>query len=427
MITLFYLVLAVLALGVGAAAARAPLTAATVVVAVLAVGLTAVRPMLIPLLSLPTLLIVARVGGGGVDLSVSDAALAVAFLPAAVFGLRPYSPQMRGVLWLTVVYQASTLFTVIANPYLANAIEWVHAWLLTGAALVVGWGVGRAGFARAGIWLVFATACLISAAVVIQFAVNAAHGTFGPVYVEWPIPMHKNFTGTTLGLVAAVAYAAPRWVAVSRGVVMLVFVWCSLGVILSQSGQAIIALAIVLAVTVLRSGQERRRSKVVLLAAVPAVWAVVEVVRAELNSDNPFNSTSQRIDWYQQSWELWQTSPIVGVGLRWWYTDRFPEKFQPPNAELEMLTTAGLLGLVGFLTLMIGTLLILWRLGPLFGGMAIAAVLSRLVQGQFDLFWVAVQISLAFAITGVCLGAKALHDEIVDDAVVATRARTPVL
>ncbi len=45
----------------------------------------------------------------------------------------------------------ATLFTVVANPYLLNAVEWFHAWLLVAGALVVGWAVGRAGYARAGL------------------------------------------------------------------------------------------------------------------------------------------------------------------------------------------------------------------------------------------------------------------------------------
>ena len=32
-------------------------------------------------------------------------------------------------------------------------------------------------------------------------------------------------------------------------------------------------------------------------------------------------------------------------------------------------------------------------------------ILSRLVQGQLDLFWVAVQTSIPFLIVGICLGA----------------------
>ncbi len=47
-----------------------------------------------------------------------------------------------------------TLFTVIANPYRANVVEWVHAGLLTVGALVVGWSIGREGHARLALTLI---------------------------------------------------------------------------------------------------------------------------------------------------------------------------------------------------------------------------------------------------------------------------------
>ena len=108
-------------------------------------GLTLADPTVIPLLAMPVLLVVVRVSAGGIALSVSDVVLFVAFWPAVVLGRRPYSPPMRSLLWLTAVYQACTLFTVVANPFTANAVEWFHAWFLTGGALIIGWALGRAG------------------------------------------------------------------------------------------------------------------------------------------------------------------------------------------------------------------------------------------------------------------------------------------
>ena len=70
-----------------------------------------------------------------------------------------------------------------------------------------------------------------------------------------------------------------------------------------------------------------------------------------------------------------------------------------------MLSTAGLVGLVGFLVLMVGSLVVLWRMDPRYGLVAFVVILSRLVQGQLDLFWVAVQTSIPFLIVGICLGA----------------------
>ena len=42
---------------------------------------------------------------------------------------------------------------------------------------------------------------------------------------------------------------------------------------------------------------------------------------------------------------------------------------------------------------MIGTIVVLWKLPPVYGTLGAAIVLSRMIQGQFDLFWTAVQVS----------------------------------
>ena len=111
---------------------------------------------------MPGLLIAQRVGLGGGDLSVSDAALAAAFGTALLLGQRPYSAPLRKLLLLNLVYQFATLFTVIVNPYVLNTVEWFHAWLLVSGALIVGWAVGAAGYARLALSLIVFTACVIA-------------------------------------------------------------------------------------------------------------------------------------------------------------------------------------------------------------------------------------------------------------------------
>ena len=83
-----------------------------------------------------------------------------------------------------------------------------------------------------------------------------------------------------------------------------------------------------------------------------------------------------------------------------------PFRFQPPNAEIEVLTTAGVVGLLGFRAHVVVPR-VAWRLDPAYGTLAVAVLVSRLVQGQFDLFWAASQGSLPFMIVGVCLGMQA--------------------
>ena len=61
-----------------------------------------------------------------------------------------------------------------------------------------------------------------------------------------------------------------------------------------------------------------------------------------------------------------------------------------------------MLGLFGFLVMWIGVLVVLWRIDPRFGTLAVAVVLCRFVQAQFDLFWIAAQVSIPFVIAGIC-------------------------
>lgn len=110
--------------------------------------------------------------------------------------------------------------------------------------------------------------------------------------------------------------------------------------------------------------------------------------------------------------------------MRYWYRPgTLP--FQPPNAELEVLASTGVIGLAAFLVLMVGSLLVLWRLDPIYGTLGVVVMLSRLVQSQFDLFWATAQVSIPFAIAGVCVGAAALAGERAE--LDRTRNRTEVV
>ena len=406
-LTMLWLAGLVAVLGVGYFIPERPELSLVVGIGVCLFGLTLMDSAIIPLLMVVPVLVSYRIGLAGADLTVSDAALFIAFLPAAIFAQRPYTPAMRALVWCGVIYEVLTLFTVIANPYQANVVEWVHAGLLTVGALVVGWSIGREGHARLGLTLILLACMLLGLAVIVQGMAQYAHGDFSAVYPSRPFPMHKNAAGCLFGIAAAVAYARPSWVKWRPLFAQLCFWVCVSGIVVTQSRQAMAGLAAALVVIVMRtqnSGRERR-SKVILLAVAAGAGFILVMVRNQVASGNEFNSFFQRVDWFSESLRIWQTDPLFGVGLRWWYTDRFENKFQPPNAILEMLSTAGLFGLIGFLVLMVGSLVVLWRMDTRYGLVCSTVILSRLVQGQLDLFWVAVQTSVPFLIVGICLGA----------------------
>lgn len=369
----------------------------------LVVALTLREPIALPVLAMPALLLVNRVGG---TLSLSDFVLFAAFWPALLFARRPLSRPMRHVLWANAFYQATVLFTVIANPYAANAVEWLHSWLLVGGALMVGWAIGAAGRARLAVGLFLAGAAAVTVAALAQFAVNLAAGNTGPVYLNEPLLMHKNYIGCVLAFAAVVVYARPRWLRMNNLLCLGLFGFFLAGILVSQSRQALIGLAVAIAVIALRPDPTRRRSKLVLLAVAAAALVVGVLLQDQLESGDQHNSAYQRLIWFGQSVRIWQEYPVFGAGLRWWYTDRFSEQFQPPNAEFEMLSSGGLVGLIGFLVMFLAILVILWRVDPRFGTLAFVLVLMRFVQGQFDLFWVAAQVSIPFVLAGICLGAQ---------------------
>lgn len=399
-----------LALGIGHSLPGRPLLALGVVGVVLALGLTAAEPAAIPLVAIPLLLVVRRVGSAGVDLSVSDAALGVATVAALVFAPRPFSPALRNLLWLSALYQFATLFTVVANPYVSGAVEWVHAWMLVSGALVVGWTVGRCGRARAALTLFVLTSLVLAVATILQGARQYAHGDFSAVYLAWPYGMHKNFVGTVLGFAAAIAYARPVWTGWRRTWSLIVFGILVAGVVMTQSRQAIVGLAAALLIISLRGDAHRRRSKVIIGLVLPGLVLVATTVRDQLQSGNVHNSVFQRMTWFGDTMAYWSTSPWVGHGLRFWYRPGELD-FQPPNAELEVLATAGVVGLLAFVVLMVGTLGILWRIDPAYGTLAVVVLVSRLVQSQLDLFWIAVQTPIPFVVAGLCLGALARREE----------------
>lgn len=385
-----------------------PEVAGLVAIVVLVLGLTLVEPVTVPLLSLPLLVIVTRFGAGGIDVSVSDFVLGIALWPALLLARRPFTAELRALLWLAGLYQFATLCTVLNNPYAANVVEWFHAGVLVAGGLLVGWIVGRHGYARLGLRLLLLSILVISLATVVEGALEVAAGRLGPVYPTWPFPMHKNFAGTVAGIGAGIVYARPTWLGWGRKLSWAIFSVMALALLLTQSRQALIGLAAAIFILVLRGKGEHRRSKLVLLLVVPAVVFVTKLVQDQVESGNQFNSVFQRLTWFEDSFAVWATDPWFGVGLRWWYTDRFPVTFQPPNAEVEVLTSAGVVGLAAFVVLMVGALVVLARLDPVYGTLALTVLVNRLVQAQFDLYWSAVQASLPFVVIGIALGAHGL-------------------
>lgn len=395
----------VLALAVGYFVPDQPLLALAATVAVLVLGVSVAQPAVLPILAMPVVLVVARLDVAGLEMSISDWAIGLAFWPAVLLGPRLFSPQLRAMLWLGALYQAVTLFTVLANPFGANVIEWFHAWMIIGGALVVGWTVGASGHAKLGLSLFLLAASGLAVATLVQAAMQYSHGDFSAVYPVWPWPMHKNFVGTVLAFAALVAYLHPTWMGWTRRAALTMFWLFAAAVAVSQSRQALIALGVALVVVSFRRRGQQPRSVLALTAVGPAVLFVGTLLRDQVAEGNRFNSWFQRLDWFEESIAAWIEAPLFGHGLRYWTQEGAPTSFQPPQAVLEVLASAGVIGLAGFVVSFAGMAVILWKLDPEYGTIAFALIFARLIQGQFDLFWVGGTTTVPFLIAGVALGA----------------------
>lgn len=400
---------------VGTLSASNHLLALGAAVVLLIVGLAAVDLGIVVALSVPAVLLVPRIG----PVSISDAVLAVSTIAAIVMLRRDELTPIRPLLWGGTVYLASLLPTLVLNRYRADVIEWVHELVLVLGSLVVGWVTGRGGHARLalGTYVGLCVGLSIAAIATALTMLAQGHG-FGPAYVSLPgIDFQKNMTGDVLSFAAIFVYARPPWLRWNTAACHGLLVLFALGIAASGARQAMVAAGIgILFVNVRGRVTSIKRTRLIWFALVPVGYFILHAVIDQLQSTNKFNSSNQRLAWFGDSMTIWHQSPLFGVGLRWWYTPRFPVAFQPPNAELEMLSSAGLVGTAGFLIMFAVAFWVLGRLNPTYGTIALATVLARFVQGQLDLYWLAGLSSILWIVAGIAYGVErresdAAHDD----------------
>lgn len=367
-----------------------PFALIVVLVAVAAIDLS-----LIPVLAVPATMIMNRVG----PMSISDFALGAASVVALLLLRGRGAITLQPLIWAGTAYLALTAPQLLLNSYAANAIEWGHQVALVLGSMIVGFVVGREGHAR----FALSVYALISAGIALAAIVSSVGNGFGPVYLGM---LHKNSIGGILMVAAIIVFANPPWLGWKQHWAYTVFAICGVGMLAAQSRQALIGLLVAVIVIGVRPRfHNGKRSRWIWFLLIPVAYFVYSEVAEQLSTDDAFNSSAQRLVWYADSIDVWLISPIFGVGHRWWVTGHTGYSgFQPPNAELEVLTTVGAIGLIGFLAMFAAATWLLWRLNPVYGTLALAIVIGRFVQTQFDLYWVAGQSSILWIIAGICYG-----------------------
>jgi hypothetical protein len=391
------------AITVGVLSANSLVLALSVAVGILLVAIAIKNLAIIPVLAVPATLLQARVGN---LLSISDVVLAIAAI-VALFMLRGRGAVvLQPLVWAAVFYLSVTIATLILNPYPADFVEWVHELFLIIGSLIVGFVIGRENMAKAALTIYLLACSGIAIAAVLVTAVTFVQtGTIEAAYLPG---LQKNTTGGMLAAGAVIAFARPVWLGWSAKWANMVFGLLVIGVVVAQSRQGVIGMVVGVFIVCLRPRpQTGKRPKLIWYGAIPAIYLVLIAVTAQLESSNQFNSANQRVSWYADSVNVWLTSPIFGAGMRWWYSGHFDVNFQPPNAELEVLSTTGVVGTFAFLVLFAVAGWYLYKMDPVYGTVGLAVVATRFTQAQFDLYWVAGQASLLWIVAGICYGVQA--------------------
>lgn len=389
-------VIAIGAAGVlaGYVSGRMPEAALPVAIAVLVLAVAFIDMTYVLVLSfLASILVVGRVG----PMSIADLALGVGIVVALLMLRGRGAKSLQPLLWAGAFYLALTLPQLLLNRYVENYIEWAHEIMLVLGALIVGFVIGREGKARLALTLFVLVCCAMAIPAFIS-TVTGGGGYVGP----W----HKNAVGAFLMYGAVIAFANPPWMGWKPMWGYIAFAVCGLGMLSSR--QALVGTLIGAFIIGMRPRfHNGRRSRLMPLILIPTGFVVYLAVLEQLTEDNAFNSASQRLTWYADSIQVWLLSPIYGVGHRWWTTYHTGYGgFQPPNAELEVLTTTGVLGLIGFLGMFGAAIWLLWRMNPVYGTLGFATVAARFTQGQFDLYWVAGHAAILWIVAGICYGVQ---------------------
>lgn len=330
-------------------------------------------------------------------MSVADLALGAATLIALLMIRGRGAKSLQPLIWAGAFYLALTLPQLLLNRYSENYVEWVHEVFLIIGSMIVGFVIGREGKAPLAL-TAYVLLCCVMGFAALYSTLSGADGYVG----IW----HKNAVGSFLMYGAIIAFANPPWLNWKPMWGYAAFGICMLGMLSSR--QAVVGTLIgVLIVGFRPRFHNGKRSRLIPLVLIPAGWYIYAEVVDQLAEGDQFNSAAQRLVWYAETIEVWLLSPLYGVGHRWWTTFHTGHGgFQPPNAELEVLSTTGILGLIGFIGMFASAIWLLWRMDPVYGTLGLATVVGRLVQGQFDLYWVSAHASVLWIVAGICYGVR---------------------
>ncbi len=349
-------------------------------------------------------------GAGGV--SYTDAMLtAAAFLAIPAVFDSPEIGRLRLALLGLGAYLSCLLPSVILHASSRVCLEWTHRLVLVGGALIVGAWIAREGLTRVALrWLT-----LIACIVALLAIANSARNGWAPAT---PIGFNKNFLGAMFGPVLVLVALASRVIGLTLRVQVVAVLVLAAGLLSSQSrGGMLAASAGLLVAFALDSRGEGRRARTLsaVVAIVLATFAFVSI-RNQLRqtTENPTTSLGVRFNVEKVTRDVWRTSPVTGVGMKYFNTGKYGPFAQAANNDVDNeLAESGVIGLIGFIALQ-GSVLIAGvrrrRDRPLLAA-ATGVVAAVLLHGMVDIYWTAGAVTLPFILLGMALGAEPAAEE----------------
>jgi hypothetical protein len=364
---------------------------------VLVFGIFVADPLLLVMIALPGSLLIQRVGGGSTNLSAADLLVFVGGV-VAIFHVRwsqaPYLRQFfQGIVW----YQAVLMLVVVAHPDRYNIVEWFHRWSYLGASVLVGWVIATNGRTKQALRLFLAGSSLL-ALISMQHAVT---GHFQPA--QWGV-YQKNVLGAIMWVAILVAQINPTWTGIGRREARVNKYICIGGLLATQSRQSAILLILAIAASLYLIPELRRRSKLIVLGAIPLGVALYYsfVINARINPR--FNSVSTRVDQIGAAIHVWHLSPFLGEGMRFYNLPQFITVTPPPNVLIDNLASTGIIGSLAFFYLVFVTVRTMSRLPYAIGTLGLLILAGHYIDGLFDIFWIGASTIAPFIFAGLCLG-----------------------
>ena len=320
----------------------------------------------------------------------------------------PLSRTGRTLIGVLGLLLATDTVAVLAHPTGQGAQEVVHRLILVGGGILVGAWLAERGK--------LAVALRLLVTVSLAFALVAIADRLATGQAAYPLGYHKNFAGPGFATAAILLLAAPDalHLAVRSRARWGSFAVLVAGLLATSSRGAILGFALAVTVWILRPRTGHRRINPVLGVLLVAglgyvgVSSVQQQLSDQARGTVTIDSLTQRQLVETATRDLWRTSPLTGVGPRYFTTPAFPSAQAPNNMFDEALAEAGVIGTLGLAVFVVGGVALTYRIRTPIGQAANMVVVAAFFHGQVDIFWANGQ-ALNWLVVGAAVGGLTGH------------------